>query len=92
MPPLRKFIRSLGLFLLRSIGSTIVDEATGEKLGKALLIPWRGRIRMIGLQVDVKPVFRLEKRLTFWKHDIGFTRQPSPDFPRETRSQSDHHP
>ena len=77
---MRKVIRSIGLFLARIFGSRITDFQTGQPLDKALIIPWRGKIRVIGLKKNVRPMFQPQKRLTYWKQDIVFTVHPSPDF------------
>jgi hypothetical protein len=79
--------RRLILALARSVGSKIVDAETGRVLGRAFLIPWRGKIAVIGLDAEVKPVFLPQKRLTFWKHELGFTVQTPPDFPHAARPQ-----
>lgn len=81
MKKLKRLVRDLGLKIFRACGSTIVDAETGEKLGRAFLFPWRGRIIVIGLEVPVRPVFRPQTRLTYWKQDLGFTVHPPPDFP-----------
>ena len=84
---LSSFIRRIVIALARSVGSKITDAETGRVLGRAFLFPWRGRIAVIGLDAEVKPVFLTQKRLTYWKQDLGFTVQPPPDFPHETGSQ-----
>ena len=80
---MRLFVRRVGLAIARLVGSQIVEYKTGRQLGRALLIPWRGKIHVIGLDVAVRPVFLPQKRLTYWKQDLGFTIHPRPDFPRE---------
>ena len=78
------FFRVVDLF-----SSNIYDEATGECIGRALLLPWRGRIVMVGQGIagySLLPQFRPQKQLTFWKVDLGFTRHTEPDFPHEPRS------
>ncbi len=82
MHKLKRFVRDLGLKILRACGSTIIDAETGENLGRAFLFPWRGKILVIGLDTPVRPVFRPQTRLTYWKQDLGFTVHPPPDFPR----------
>lgn len=75
------------LALARRVGSKIVDASSGRVLGRAFLIPWRGKIAVIGLEAEVKPVFLPLARLTFWKQEIGFTVHPAPDFPHEPSPQ-----
>jgi hypothetical protein len=77
---MRKFIRSLGLSLARIFGSQVTDFQTGRRLDKALMIPWRGKIHVIGLKENVRPMFQPQERLTYWKQSIVFTVHPSPDF------------
>ena len=87
MANLSSVIRRMVIGLARSVGSKVTDAETGRVLGRAFLVPWKGRIAVIGLDAEVKPVFVAQKRLTFWKQDIGFTVQPPPDFPHEASPQ-----
>jgi hypothetical protein len=82
MQKIKQFVRAVGLSIFRALGTTIVDAETGARLGRAFLFPWRGTIKVIGLDVPVRPVFLPQTRLTYWKQDIGFTVHPPPDFPR----------
>lgn len=82
MRKIKMLIRAVGLALLRALGTTIIDARTGARLGRAFLFPWRGTIRVIGLDVPVVPVFLPQTRLTYWKQELGFTTHPPPDFPR----------
>lgn len=84
---LTRTVRRLVLALARSIGSRVVDAETGRVIGRAFLIPWRGKIAVIGLDAEVKPVFLPQTRMTFWKQNIGFTLHAPPDFPHEARPQ-----
>jgi hypothetical protein len=81
---MRLLIRQLGLRLLRALGTEVVDQQTGEKLGRAFFIGWRGRVLAIGLENEppLQPMFLPQKRLTYWKQEIGFSSRPHPDFPR----------
>jgi hypothetical protein len=79
---MRKLIRFVGLALARFVGTKIRDIETGELIGRALLLSWRGRIHVIGLKAAVRPMFIPQKRLTYWKQEIGFTVHPPPDFPK----------
>jgi hypothetical protein len=78
---IRKFIRALGLKIAQTIGTPIKDFPSGRSLGRALVIPWRGKIHVIGLKTAARPMFQPQKRLTYWKQDIVFTEHPPPDFP-----------
>ena len=80
---MRKFFRSIGLFFARLFGTRITDYRTGRDLGKALIIGWGGKVHLIGLETAVRAVFLPQKRLTYWKQEIGFTTQPPPDYPNE---------
>ncbi len=82
---MKMIIRSIGLKLARLFGSKIIDAETGEPLGRALLLPGRGKIHVVGLETPVRPVFMPQKRLTYWKQEIGFTVRAEPDFPRLRR-------
>lgn len=83
---MRMWIRSVGLAITRTFGAKIVDYETGRALGRAFLFPWRGKIHVIGLETAVRPVFLPQKRLTYWKQEIGFTVHPPPDFPNEHKT------
>ena len=83
---IRKFIRAVGLKIAQTIGTRVRDFPSGRSLGRALIIPWRGKIHVIGLDVAVRhvamrPMFQPQKRLTYWKQEIVFTEHPPPDFP-----------
>ena len=80
---MRQSFRAIGLFFARIIGTRLVDFQTGRDLGKALVIPWRGKVHVIGLEQAVRAVFLPQKRLTYWKQEIGFTTQPPPNFSNE---------
>ena len=79
---LLKLLRSLFLSAARLLGSEIRDCRTGDLLGKGLLVPWRGKILVIGLDEAVVPVPVPQGRITYWKQEIGFTRHAEPNFPR----------
>lgn len=79
---IRKFIRAIGLKIAQTIGTPIKDFRSGRPLGRALIIPWRGKIHVIGLKAAVRPMFQPQKRLTYWKQEIVFTEHPQPDFSR----------
>ena len=84
MTRFRRFMRSIGMKIVHRFGTTLRDAETGEVLGRVLIVPWRGRIQVIGLEeVTVRPAFLPQQRLTYWKQDLGFTRVPPPDFPHE---------
>ena len=87
MAGLSNVIRRIVIGLARSVGSKITDAETGRVLGRAFLFPWKGRIAVIGLDAEVKPVFLPQKRLTYWKQELGFTEHPPADFPHEASPQ-----
>ena len=74
-------IRGIGLSVVRLVGTKIIDQRTGESLGRALIVPWRGRVHVIGLETAVKVVWLPQQRLTYWKQEIGFATHPPVDFP-----------
>jgi hypothetical protein len=69
--------------LVRVFGWSIRDAQTGKLLGRAFLVPWRGRIHFIGNTGAVEPVFLPQERVTYWKQELGFARKSAVDFPRE---------
>jgi hypothetical protein len=52
-------------------------------LGRVIIFPWKGKIHVIGLDANVRPVFLTQSRLTYWKQEMGFALHAAPDFPRE---------
>jgi hypothetical protein len=80
---MRMTIRAIGLWAARTFGSRIRDFESGEDLGKAIIVPWRGKIHIIGLTQPVRVVFLPQTRLTYWKQELGFTTHPPPDFTNE---------
>ena len=80
--------------IAQTIGMPLQDFRSGKSLGRVLIIPWRGKIHVIGLDVAVRhvavrPMFQPQKRLTYWKQEIVFTEHPPPDFSRETIGAAD---
>ncbi len=88
MARIRNQIRGVGLRLFRLLGTTLLDYRTGKVIGRAFLLPWRGKVHVIGLETAVRAVFLPQKRLTYWKQEIGFTTQPPPDYPSERSTSS----
>lgn len=81
---LRQLVRNCALAIIRRCGTTVVDQRTGERLGRAFFIGWRGRVIAIGLENEppLQVTFLPQERLTFWKQEIGFASHPHPDFPQ----------
>ena len=76
-----RFIRWLaGIF-----GSRLYDEETGRLLGRAFVLPWRGRIFLIGYTglAPLRPLAKGDRRLNYWKLTVGFGTAREPDYPRE---------
>jgi hypothetical protein len=86
---MKTWLRNAVLCLARLCGSTIIDYRSGKVLGRALLVPFRGKIHVIGLANPVVPIFTPQDRLTYWKQDLGFTAHPPPNFPHEPISARD---
>lgn len=85
MERIKLALRAVVLRAARLLGSPVRDARTGRLLGRALLVPFRGRIHVIGLETPVIPVFVSQERLTYWKQELGFTAHPPPDFLHEPR-------
>ena len=87
-------LKRLGKAVLRLavgvFGARITDQRTGRCAGKALVLPWRGRLHVIGLEeARLRPHFLPQERLTYWRQELGFSSHPEPDFPHEPASHSD---
>ncbi len=84
-------MKKILLVLLRGIvaifGARVIDQRTGRPLGKALFIPWGGKLRIIGLgDKRVIPSFESQQRLTYWQQALTFSTHPEPDFPHERKT------
>jgi hypothetical protein len=83
---MRRFIRKIVLWLARLLGSEIRDVRTGKPLGRALLLPWRGRILVIGAECELWiPAPSPQKELVYWKQELGFTTREA-EFPPRTEA------
>lgn len=61
--------------LVHTFGSRIEDYRTGEHLGRAFIIAWRGKIHVIGYEGS-KPLlveWLPEDRVRYWRCRISFT-------------------
>ena len=86
---MKGFLRTVGLRLARILGAKIVDPETGRAIGRALILPWRGRVYIIGLDKPVQPIFLPQERLIFWRQSMGFSLRNPPDFSRERPRRED---
>jgi hypothetical protein len=83
---LTKISRVLILKFAHTFGILLKDQRTGEPLGRVLVIPFRGKLWIVGLSTSVRPEFLPQIRTTYWKQDLGFSTHPDPDFPFVQRS------
>ena len=75
-------LRAVLIFVVRCVGPRLVDARSGRLLGRAFVLPWRGRLVLIGYEGDpLRVEFGTQPRLTYWKQEILFTTLPAPDFP-----------
>ena len=83
------FCKRIGLAVLRRVfGVKLVDQRTGEVIGRIVVIRWKGRLRFLGLDgVAVRPHFLPQEKEVYWAQDLGFSSHPPPDFPHV----SNHH-
>ena len=72
---LRMPIAVLGRKLVPFLGSKIVDCESGEKLGSAFLISWRGRFYVMAYNGEkpLRVVWLAEDQVRYWRSRIGFT-------------------
>jgi len=69
------------------LGRRVIDQRTGQVVGKAIFIFWRGKLRVIGLEEKrVIPAFEHQQRLTYWNQALTFSTHPEPDFPHERKA------
>jgi|688.fasta_scaffold22875_10 hypothetical protein len=84
---MRKLIYKLLLLASRVIGMKIRDQATGKVLGRALCIPFGGKIHWFGYTGTqfVLPAFEPRDGQNYSHHQIVFKVHSVPDFPNERR-------
>lgn len=80
-----KRVRALCAWLVRNFGQKIIDQRTGDTLGKAFLFCWKGRIHLLGYdgKTPLRPVFIKDSQIRYWRQSIGFESHETPDFPRK---------
>ncbi len=82
MSDLKQRLRAIAMWFFRAFGTEIVDQRTGRNLGRAFLLPWRGKIHVLGLATPVRSIPLPQKRVNYWHQAIGFATHPPLDFPR----------
>lgn len=80
---MKLFLKQWGLKGLRAVlGVKVVDQRSGEVVGRVVVLPWKGGLRLIGLEgVALRPHFLPQAREVYWAQDLGFSTYPPPDFP-----------
>jgi hypothetical protein len=76
-------MRKVGVRLAQLFGTRIIDQRTGRIIGRAFVMPWRGKIHVIGLDTPARVHWIPQERVTYWKQEIGFETHPPPDYPNE---------
>lgn len=92
---MKSILRRIGLAVLRRLwGVKLVDQRTGEVIGRVVVVRWKGGLRLIGLDgVAVRPHFLPQATESYWAQDLGFSTHPPPDFPYvEDRHRADFPP
>lgn len=84
---MRMWLRSFVLALAHRFGTKIIDQRSGAYLGRAILLPWRGKIHVVGLETPVRVMWQPQGRITYWKQEIGFATHPPVDFPKQRSDQ-----
>ena len=84
---MKRILRVLLKAATAVFGARVIDQRTGATVGKALFSPWRGKLRVIGLEEKrVIPAFESQERLTYWNQALTFSTHPEPDFPHERKA------
>ncbi|MGJ8655526.1 MAG: hypothetical protein ACSHX6_03670 [Akkermansiaceae bacterium] len=76
-------LNKIGYLIISRLGQKIIDNKTGEKLGRALVFYWGGQLHIIGY--TGKPlVVRWAKsdKLRYWHSSLIFRAQEEADFER----------
>jgi hypothetical protein len=80
---LKGLIKPILPLLVRHFGSPIRDARTGNLIGRAILVPWKGTIRVVGLShAFVMPRFAPVGQTFYWHQTIEFSTHPPVDYPR----------
>jgi glycosyltransferase involved in cell wall biosynthesis len=79
---MKLLLRNIFVGLARMFGSKIRDQRTGNVIGRAFVVAWRGRVHFIGLEGVGKPVFLPQRRLTYWRQELGLESHEPPDAQR----------
>ncbi len=68
------------------VGSDIRDHETGEHLGKAILLAFRGRLWIVGYtgKKGLRPVPVIKSGIRYWVQEMRFCAAEEPDYPRLT--------
>jgi hypothetical protein len=68
----------------RLFGSKICDDQTGEFLGKAILVTFRGRLWVLGYtgKKGLRPVPVVSSEIRYWVQEMRFRAAEEPDYPR----------
>jgi hypothetical protein len=86
---IKSLVKSLLPFLVKWFGSNIHDTRTGQMLGKAILLPWRGGVRLIGLpNAFIAARFAPAPQTFYWHQNLEFFTHPPVDYPRLAPSQN----
>jgi hypothetical protein len=86
---MKNFLKTLALGVTRLLATPVRDLETGRPLGRVFAFAFRGKVHVIGLDTAARAIFLPQKRVTYWKQEIGFARHPSPDFPSLPRADSE---
>jgi hypothetical protein len=80
---MKSFLRGLGMCVVRVVGSDLRDAVDGSLLGRALILPWRGKIHLLGYEgVPLRMVCLPQEKIRYWRITLGFTKAEVPDFDR----------
>ena len=92
MRSFQQFARAFVLWLARHFGARLADSRTGEPIGRVLIVPWKGKLAIIGLTKAVRPEFVPQTRVTYAKQDLAFHVVPEPNYPNVRSTDHTSHP
>jgi len=83
-----KFLSEIGWWVTSKLAFKIHDAFTGEFLGRGWVITFGRGVYVIGYRGDkpLVPVFLPQKRLRYWRLELGFTTKEQPDFKNVRKS------
>ena len=87
----QKLARTCVLWVARTFGTQLIDHRTGERIGRVLILPKKGKLAIFGLDKGIRAEFVPQARLTYAWQELAFSIAPEPDYPNVRSTDSSSH-